>query len=214
MTKTAMTGTRERQSSSRDSHAAIEDNNHRSVQLLYPNYGAVEALVGFSVFYLSVDQMMPVMVDALAGPLPTFVPDPFTTLIALALWGVALLTLGTQVYAQLRTNPVTFESREDRDAFLDRERPTNEEYRFNIVLIMLGAATALLDWNGAIGFLQELVPVVIELEGDMPAAMTIEKALVFAAFFVGLAAYTRGLDLLVIGGIRELFYRIYAGAWE
>ena len=210
MANAATSGNQDQQESSRDTRTESEENEHQSVQLLYPKYGPVEALVGLGVFYLIVDQLTPVLVDALAGPLPTLVPDPFTTLAALALWGVAVLTLGTQAYAQLRANPVTFDSRAERDAFLDCERPTNGEYRFNPVLMVLGAATALLAWDGATGFLQDVIPVVIELEGDMPAAMTIENALVFAAFFVGLAAYTRGLDRLVIGGMRELLYRLYA----
>ncbi|ACV10311.1 hypothetical protein Huta_0122 [Halorhabdus utahensis DSM 12940] len=184
------------------------------VQLLYPQYGPVEALVGVGVFYVIVDRMTPVLVEALEGAVPTLVPDPFTTLVAMFLWAIALLTLGSQVYAQLRPNPLTFESRADREAYLDRKRPTDSEYTINLVLLILGATIALLAWNGAIGFLEDVIPVVVELDGEMPAAMTIENALVFAAFFVGLAAYTRGLDRLVIGGMRESLYRLYTGAWE
>jgi len=184
------------------------------VQLLYPQYGPVEALVGVGVFYAIVDRMTPVLVEALEGVLPTLVPDPFTTLLAMFLWAIALLTLGSQVYAQLRPNPLTFESRADRQAYLDRKRPTDGEYTFNLVLLTLGAIIALLAWNGAIGFLEDVIPVVVELDGEVPAAMTVENAFVLAAFFVGLAAYTRGLDRLVIGGMRELLYRLYTGIWE
>ncbi|QSG12330.1 hypothetical protein HSBGL_1920 [Halapricum desulfuricans] len=94
---------------------------------------------------------------------------------------------------------------------MDRKRPTDSEYTFNPVLLILGATFALLAWNGAIGFLENVIPVVVELDGEMPTAMTVENAFVFAAFFVSLAAYTRGLDRFVIGGMRELLYRLYTG---
>lgn len=183
-------------------------------RLLYPAYGPVESLVGFGLFYLLVDRLTPVVADALAGPVPALVPEPFATLVALLLWLVFGLTVGTTVLAQVRANPPTFGSANERDAFLDANRPSERDYRFNLALLVLGGSTAVLAWPTMLEVLRGLLPVVVTLDGTVPAVLTVGNVAVLVVFFLGFAAYARGLDRLVVGGMREFLYRTSADDWE
>ena len=185
----------------------------RSVRLLYPEYGPVEALVGFGVFFLIVEWMTPALVDTLAGPFPDLVPEPLTTVTAVLLWVVLGVTVLSIVLTLLTPNPREFGDRSERDAFLDANRPSDREYRFNLVLMVLGGATAVLAWPTFIEVLRETFPMVVELGGPVPTVWTLGNVAIFVVFVLGVAAYTRGLDRLVIGGMREFLYRYHADDW-
>jgi hypothetical protein len=186
----------------------------RSVRLLYPEYGPVEALVGFGAFYLILEWMTPTLVDTLAGPLPDLVPDPLTTLTAMLLWLILGIIVAAIVLEFVGENPREFEDRSERDAYLDEHRPSDRDYRHNLALMVLGGATAVLSWSTAIEVLRGTFPVVVELGGVVPPGQSLADGAVFVVFFVGVAAYARGLDRLVVGGMREFLYRYHADDWE
>jgi hypothetical protein len=186
----------------------------RPVRLLYPEYGPVEALVGFGVFALIVEWLTPALVAALAGPVPDLVPEPLTTVTAVLLWVALGATVAAIVLPLLDANPRTFDDRRERDAFLDENRPSDRDYRVNLALMVLGGATAVLAWPTFVAVLRETVPVVVALGGPVPTAWTPGNVAIFAVFVLGVAAYSRGLDRLLVGGMREFLYRYHADDWE
>lgn len=181
----------------------------RPFPLLYPEYGPVDSVVGFGLFYLLVDAVTPTLVEALAGPFPDLASGTVTTGTALALWAVFGLTVLTVVLTQAKPNPRRFDTRAERDAFLDANRPTEWDYRLNLALLVLGGSTAALAWGTAVDVLRGMLPVVVDLGGAVPS---VGNVAVFVVFFVGFAAYSRGLDRLVVGGLRELLYRYHLDA--
>ena len=188
--------------------------DRRPVRLLYPEYGPLEALIGFGVFYLILDYMMPTLVDTLAGPFPDLVPDPLATGTAMLLWLFLGVIVAATVLDFLDKNPREFEDRSERDTYLDENRPSDRHFQHNLALMFLGGATAVLSWSTAIEVLREMFPVVVELGGLVPPGSSLVDGAVFVVFFIGVAAYARGLDRLVIGGMREFLYRYHVDDWE
>lgn len=182
--------------------------------LLYPEYGPIESLLGFGLFYLLLDTLTPHIVTTLTGPFPDLVPEPVTTATAALLWLVGITTLLAIALTQLDANPHTFTDQDARATFLDQHRPTEPFYTRSLGLLVLGGATAYLTWDTTITYLEGLLPVVVDTTGEFPGVMTIENTVVFVLFFVGFAAYARGLDRLIIGGIREFLYRSLDDDWS
>ena len=182
--------------------------------LLYPEYGPIDSIVGFAIFYLLVDALTPTFVDALALVLPDVATSTLTTGTALALWLVAGITALTVVLPQVAANPRRFDSRDERDAFLDANRPSEMQYKVNLTLLVLGGATAFLAWRTVLDVFRGMLPVVVELGGEIPPVLTAGNVAIFVVFVVGVAAYARGLDRLVIGGVREFLYRTMLDDWE
>ena len=113
-----------------------------------------------------------------------------------------------------RPNPRTFTDPEARDAFLDAQRPSAADVRRNLVVMVLGAATALLAWETVVAVFEAMIPVVIEPGGQLPASLSLGNVAILVVFFLAVAAYARALDRLVVGGAREFLYRHYTDDWE
>ena len=182
------------------------------VGLLYPAYGLVEALVGFGVFGMLVDQITPAAVAALTDTYPGLV-GPVTTGAAVLLWLVAGAMAMAEAIEQARANPRTFPTAAERTAFLDANRPSEAHYRLNLVVMVLGGSMAVLAWNTVVDVLASAVPVVIDAGGTLPASLTLGNVAVFVVFVVAVAAYARALDRLVVGGAREFLYRTHTNDW-
>ena len=183
------------------------------VGLLNPEFGPIEALVGFGVFAMLVDRLTPAAVAGLADRFPDLIA-PLTTGTAVLLWLVGGVTVLSIALDLLRTNPRTFTDPEARAAFLDAQRPSTADVRRNLVVMVLGAATALLAWETVVGVFEAMIPVVIEPGGQLPASLSLGNVAIFVVFFLAVAAYARALDRLVVGGAREFLYRHYTGDWE
>ena len=184
------------------------------VLLVHPEYGPVEGLVGFGIFYLLVDRLTPALVSALSGPLPDLAPDTIRLGTAGLCWLVFGLTLLSIALTQLADNPRKFADSAARERFLDDHRPTESGLRLHLVLMVFGGATAVLAWDTAVAVLESMFPIVVAAGGPLPAVLSLGNAAILVAFFLGFAAYARGLDRLVVGGMREFLYRTYSGDWE
>ena len=177
------------------------------VRLFYPAPGLVEAALGYGLLYLIVDAVTPVLVDELAGTAPDLVPEPFTTLMAFVLWVALGATVLGVVLAQVRDNPREFATPAEREEFLASNRPTASDYLFAGALAVLGSALAALAWDAFLPALEDVLVVIVEADGTVPPSLNVGDAAVFVAFFVGFAAFARGVDRLAAGGVRELLYR-------
>lgn len=175
-----------------------------------PSYGPVEAAVGYVLFYLIVERATPVLVDELAAPFPDLVPEPFTTYAAILLWLFLVVILLATVRGQLADNPRTFADAGEREAFLEERRRAHWRYRVDGALVVAGGAATVLTWDVFVGVLVDLLSVVVvELDGATPALPGGQEIAIFVVFFVGVAALARGLDRLLVGGVRELLYGRY-----
>jgi len=183
------------------------------VGLLNPEFGPIEALVGFGVFAVLVDRLTPAAVAGLADRFPDLIA-PFTTGTAVLLWLVGGVTVLHVALDLFRPNPRTFTDPEARDAFLDAQRPSAADVRRNLVVMVLGAATALLAWETVVAVFEAMIPVVIEPGGQLPASLSLGNVAILVVFFLAVAAYARALDRLVVGGAREFLYRHYTDDWE
>jgi hypothetical protein len=185
------------------------EQNSDSLRLYYPAYGPIEAVVGVGLFYLIVDRVTPTLVAGLDGPLPDLVPEPLTTFMAFLLWVVLGATVTGVVLTQLRENPREFTTPAECDEFLASNQPSAWEYSRNGAMALLGGAIALLTWNTFIFVLRSITVVVVEPGGAVEATVAVTDVAVFVVFLVGFAACVRGLDRLVVGGLRDLVYRNY-----
>lgn len=173
-------------------------------------YGSVEVIVVYVLFYLIVDLATPVIVEELAGPFPDQVPEPVTTYAAVALWLFLGLVLFAAVRTQVAENPRVFDDADEREAFLDEHRPTRETYLLSGALVVVGGVAAILTWDVFVAVLEDVLSVlVVELDGDRPALPDAANVAFFVSFVIAVAAIARGLDRLVVGGVRELLYRRY-----
>lgn len=179
------------------------------IRFVYPEYGPVETLLGIGLFYLLVDRLTPVIVEGLASPFPSLGAETVRTLLAVSIWVMAGLSFLRLVLTQSKANPRRFESVEALNRFLAERRPTDRHYRFYLVLALLGGTTAMLAWETTLEVLAAMLPMVVTPAGELPAAITVGNAAVLVVFFLGFAASARGLDRLVIGGVREFLYRAY-----
>lgn len=179
-------------------------------RVFLPAYGPVEAAVGYVLFFILVDRATPVLVDELAAPFPDAVPEPFMTYAAVVLWLVLVALLLATVRGQLAANPRTFADADERESFLDEQRRDRWRYRIDAALVVVGGAATVLTWDVFVAVLVDLLSVVVvELDGATPALPGAEEVAVSVVFLVGVAALARGLDRLLVGGVRELLYRRY-----
>lgn len=178
------------------------------LRVFYPAYGPIDSVLGFGLFYLLVDLATPLLAEALAGLLGVE-SAAVETFAAVLLWAVFAATAFGAVLTQTADNPRTFDDRTEREAFLAANRPRPWEYRLHVALATLGGAVAALAWETFVVVFEALLPAVVELDGTVPAVLTPGNVAAFVVFFLGFAAFSRGLDRLVIGTLRESLYRRY-----
>ena len=190
-------------------HGTDRSRSPGRIRFVYPEYGPVETLLGIGLFYLLVDRLTPVIVEGLASPFPSLGADTVRTSLAVAIWVIAGLSLLGLVLTQVKANPRRFENAEGLNRFLAVRRPTDRHYRFHLALTIFGGTTAMLAWERTLAVLAAILPMVVAPSGELPATITVGNAAVLVVFFLGFAASARGLDRLVIGGVREFLYRAY-----
>jgi len=169
--------------------------------LVYPEYGLVDAILGFAMFYVVVATVTEPMAEGLSGILGVG-PGAVRTWFAIALWVILGLTTLDQVTKQLRANPHRFADADERRTFLERERPGPIRYLGAILATAVGGGIA---WFLLDEFLIAIVSVVGIVLG--PATITsISLWTVFwlVSFSIGFGLFTFGLDRLVIGLVRDL----------
>lgn len=188
-------------------HRVTGDRTQRPIRVFYPEYGPVEAVLGLGVFYLVVDVATPVLVETLAEPMPGLVPEPLTTLTAASVWVVAGLVVFATAVDQWQANPREFESRKERDHFLDASRPDEWRYYAYAGVVLVGATVAYFSWDTFQMVLERSIVTVVEADASIVVGTLDAEVVVFVAFFLGTAAVTRGIDRIVVGSIREFAYR-------
>jgi hypothetical protein len=177
----------------------------RRFAIYYPEYGIVEAAIGYALFYTVVEFATPILVESLAADFPEYVPGPVGTWAAAALWIILGLTILGQLAEQSGPNPHVFETREELVHFLQDERPSEWGYQLNVTLTLLGGIVVWALWAGFFEALEELLRAMPDL--DAVVALSPETIGTIAVFAIGFAALSHGLDRLATGLVREALYR-------
>jgi len=177
----------------------------RRFAIYYPEYGILEAIVGYALFYTVVDFATPILVASLAADFPEYVPGAVQTWAAAALWIILGLTILGQLQAQASANPRVFGTREELIHFLRDERPTGWKYRLNVTLALVGGVVVWGLWSAFWNALEELLLAMPDL--DAVTVLAPETIGTIAVFAVAFAALGRGIDRLVTGVAREALYR-------
>lgn len=176
--------------------------------LVFPEYGLVDAILGFAMFYVVVATVTDPMAEGLAGILGVD-PDAIRTWFAIGLWIILGLTVLGQLTKQLKDNPHRFSTDDARRAFLERRRPGPLRYLGAILATTVGAAIA---WLLIEEFLMALVSLAIVIVG--PATITgisLWTVIWLVSFSIGFGLFTFGLDRLVIGLVRDLIAIVVIG---
>lgn len=177
----------------------------RRFAIHYPEYGIVEAFVGYALFYTVVDFATPILVKSLAADFPAYVPGAVQTWAAAALWIILGLTILGQLQVQVSVNPRVFETREELINFLRDERPIGWKYRLNVTLALVGGIVVWALWSAFWNALEELLLAMPEV--DAVTVLALETIGSIAVFAMAFAVLSRGIDRLVTGVVRETLYR-------
>ena len=169
--------------------------------LLYPEYGLIDAILGYAMFYVVVSTVTDPIAEGLAGILGVG-PEAIRTWFAIGLWVILGFTVLGQLTTQLKDNPHRFSSAEERRAFIERRAPSPLRYLGAILATAVGGTIA---WLLIDEFLIAIVSVAIVIVG--PATITglsLWTVVWLVCFSVGFGLFTFGLDRLVIGLVRDL----------
>lgn len=165
-----------------------------------PAYGAIDAVLGYVVFYVFVDRATPTVVDVVIAVLPDVSPSLVRLGLAGALWFILAVTLLDQIRRQLAALGVG--SRDDVSrAEQARGAPTDIQLVGYLVVLLLGGIIAAWTFEPAIRSGISLIRVVGTL--DVTRFMFPEVVLM-VVFFIAFAIATRALDRLLIGSVRKL----------
>jgi hypothetical protein len=161
-----------------------------------PEYGLVEAALGYWVFYLIVDAVTPTVVDVVQEAMPGRSASAVTVALAAALWVVLFGTVLWQARTQSRAL--------GREADVsDRERavPSETEATVATIGLLLGGMLAVGTYDVAMATL----PAVVRATASADASVVFTPGFVgLVGFFLGYGVATWAADRLVIGGVRSL----------
>ena len=175
--------------------------------LVYPEYGPVEAALGYGLFYLLVATATPVMVEVLGPVLPGLVPTPFATVMALFCWFVLGVVVLAQVRRQVAANPRRFADAAERAAFLDAHRPTARDYGLAVAATAGGGLVAAFGVDAALAGLDSLLRSMVFVSGGAAGSVDLLGVGWLVVLFVSFGLFSRGVDRLVVGALRELLAR-------
>lgn len=178
------------ESGARDSH----------LQYHVPAYGAIDAGLGYVLFYVVVDRATPTVVDVVTDAHPDVAPSVVRFGLAAVLWIVLVLSVVDQLHRQLAAlGVVTHDAVQPRPAFRAvPSRPLGATY---LVLVVLSTVVAARTYDVGIDTAVVMIRVVATLD---PSLVTTAEVVGMVAFFVSFATATHSLDRLVIDGLRAM----------
>lgn len=172
------------------------------IRTFCPEYASIRTLVLVAVV---------AAVAILAGPaLGARVGNPA---VAYALYGiaaaVAVAALVHEARRQRRRNPHEFVAREVVASFYDQQRPTPLEHLLHVTVVLAGLAAVALGAEPALSRQEGALLLVERLAAGepLPAVDPVNVAWGFV-LAAGVVLLAEGLDRLLVGGYRELRYRL------
>lgn len=175
-----------------------------------PEYGPIQAAIGFVMFYLLVDLATEPLTAGLQPLFPGFVPDPFTTALAALLWLVLGLNVYTETDRQFRSNPRSFDDEASLVGFLDDRRPSVWRLVFDLTLAAVGGALVAVAWPAFPAAFSWFVGAWFDLA--VLSTVTVATALTIVSFLVGVGLLAYGLDRLLVGLLRVGVYAAHRSA--
>ena len=169
--------------------------------LVVPEYGPVEALLGFGLFYVVVTIVHDALRTDLLAVAPEWVPEPLGFAAAAALWFVGAVILLSEAARQVAANPRWYRTAPERRRAARRLAPTRG---FTVLYALVGLLGTVFAVAG--------VPAIEPTFRGIAAAVvtrtipTIDATLLaqFLVFWLGWSLATRAVDRLSIGALRAV----------
>lgn len=181
-----------------------------------PEYGTVRRAIEYGLFFVVVDRATATLTDLLAESPMAALGSQFAFGAAVALWLVLAVTVVREGIRQVRANP-----RDGGDAteLLAQSRLAPRWVAVVGALALVGGGVVVLGWPrffgvlddpvAAFGLVQRTLAGAPDQSGLTRALALLETDLVWAlAFPAGFVAFAYGVDRLLVGGVREVQYRL------
>jgi len=166
----------------------------------FPAYGAIEAALGYFLFYVLVDRVTPAVVtvfsDTIIDLSPSFVRFGFAT----TLWFILVVTAIDQVRRQLAALGVGAYD-DYRLRVWSRVTPPSLRTTGYLLALIAGTAVAVRTFDRAVEALLSLISAIATVD---VVAFDLVELFVMVVFFVAYSVAAHSLDRLVIAGIRRL----------
>jgi hypothetical protein len=168
----------------------------------FPAYGAIEAGLGYLLFYFLVGRTTPAVVTVFSETVLDLSPSFVRFGVATALWFVLVVTAIDQLRRQLAALGVgTYDDYQLR--VWSRVTPSWLQTTGYFLALIAGTAVAVITFDHAVEALISLIPVVATVD---VVAFDLVELFVMVVFFLSYSAATHSLDRLVIGGVRALTF--------
>jgi len=166
----------------------------------FPAYGPIDAVLGYTLFYVVVDRVTPAVVEVFSETLLDLSPSFVGFALAAALWFILGVTVVDQTRRQLAALGVgSYDEYQLR--VWSRVTPTSVRTAGYLAALAVGATVAALTFERAIEALLGFIPAVATAD---VAAFDVVGVVVLIVFFVSYGVATHSLDRLVIGTIRAV----------
>jgi len=160
-----------------------------------PDYGPIEGLLGFVMFYVFVDRATPTVVSVVTEQVAGVSAGAVRTWVAVALWVI----LGVTVLDHARRQYVAAREAVDHP---ERVRiPSREALLAYLAVALAGGFVALLTFEPAIRMGITLIRFVGTLDVSL---FVLGEFLPMIVFFVAYASATWCIDRVLLGGLRRL----------
>lgn len=180
----------------------------RSLAVSLPEYGTVEAAVWLLLLVVVVARASVALVETVRVVWPAAPGIPLRAVPWLLLVVVVIGVTVQETRRQRASNPHTFFAREVRESFLQQHRL---DARRALLAVAMTAAGAAVVYRARDGFQVALDGFLFLAkrflaEGTLVTVSPVNAALGLG-FLLGVGLLARGLDRLLVGGLREALYR-------
>jgi hypothetical protein len=166
----------------------------------FPAYGPIDAVLGYTLFYVVVDRVTPAVVEVFSETVLDLSPSFVGFGLAAALWFILAVTGIDQTRRQLAALGVgSYEEYQLR--VWSRVTPASVRTVGYLAALAVGGTLAALTFERAIEALLGFIPVVATAD---VAGFDVVGVVALILFFVSYGVATHALDRLVIGAIRSV----------
>lgn len=171
-----------------------------SLVLYVPEYGPIEAVLGYGFFYYLVAVGTPVVQAAVVDSALGFTPGQVGTAAAWALWIVLALSGLGQATEQWRNNPRRFEDRAAARVYLEAIAPTAARMQGWALVLLVGLIVVVFGFEPFLESYRALLAAMVRFVGTPGGARAVVRSLPwFILYTIGFSLVTRYTDRLLLG---------------
>lgn len=168
--------------------------------LYIPEYGPIEAVLGYGFFYFLVDVGTPVVREAVVDSRLGIAPELVPTAAAGALWIILFLSVLGQATEQWRKNPHRFEDETAMVHHLEAIAPSVARMQGWGLALAIGLLVVVFGFDPFLGSYRSLLSGMVVFVGTPESAAVVFRALPwFIVYMIGFSLVTRYTDRLILG---------------